>query len=587
MDLGNRPDGFDPRTFFVLMNTQKGKTRVVLDEIRACREHAAFRPVVFFVTSNDKTLAENGAQAIEAVLLDGVRVYRFSSAVQHDGAEFDRYVDRYEMGDAGFGATPVVVLLSNKKQWKKALGAMRKVHDKVAGGASPLRCCVIFDEADRTYPHLRSIAVDDGGTFVDLLESPALWKTGFVTATDGDLVENDEYPECANAKMLSVESDAFVDSNYRALHHPDSVLHPMAALPGEFNNGYALRLLTEHAAHFSAPVALPMAAAPYYRKVIVNTNNRVDDMAALATHLVHVFHFYAVVFNGENGLSVKVYRPGEAVETVELKRRRLNETLYVLYKTLGLHDRPLILLGKKKVDRGLSFHYAPREVGDFVIPAAREGDLLVRGGEGLIWTDIILGNIDARATAVQKAGRGAGIIAQCPQYPPGGVHYWAPAETLDLVRAHNAGVDSINLAAPGATSAARALQQHSRRAPVPEDPRGHPILVLQMPSHLPLNRGSALQFFYTNHRAFFQATLLRDEFVFQIRNVTEKDKAKLGYANLVKPGAKTSRSIFKQAEDARKIVRVYRFRGACPPNDELVVCPWSGDLGAVRLRKGI
>ena len=93
---------------------------------------------------------------------------------------------------------------------------------------------------------------------------------------------------------------------------------------------------------------------------------------------------------------------------------------------MKMEDRPLLIIGRRKVDRGLGFHYAPRD-----------------GSEGLIWTDIILGRIDDVNTAVQKAGRLAGIIAQCPQYY-GKCTYWTDEHTQREILRHNTIVDEAN-----------------------------------------------------------------------------------------------------------------------------------------------
>ena len=60
-----------------------------------------------------------------------------------------------------------------------------------------------------------------------------------------------------------------------------------------------------------------------------------------------------------------------------------------------------------------------------------------------MWTDMILGRIDDKNTAVQKAGRLAGIVAQCPQYP-GQLTWWTDERTANSIMRHNLIVDSAN-----------------------------------------------------------------------------------------------------------------------------------------------
>jgi hypothetical protein len=72
-----------------------------------------------------------------------------------------------------------------------------------------------------------------------------------------------------------------------------------------------------------------------------------------------------------------------------------------------------------------------------------EGEVISDDGEGLIWTDMILGRIEDTSTAVQKAGRLAGIIAQCPQYN-GKLYFWTDNYTSIRIRIHNEKVDITN-----------------------------------------------------------------------------------------------------------------------------------------------
>jgi hypothetical protein len=54
-----------------------------------------------------------------------------------------------------------------------------------------------------------------------------------------------------------------------------------------------------------------------------------------------------------------------------------------------------------------------------------------------------LGHVEDKNTATQKAGRAAGIIEQCPQYP-GKIHYWTDERTARMVVRHNKIVDAAN-----------------------------------------------------------------------------------------------------------------------------------------------
>jgi hypothetical protein len=127
-----------------------------------------------------------------------------------------------------------------------------------------------------------------------------------------------------------------------------------------------------------------------------------------------------------NMFGIKVYRPGSEVKVCLFKGKKFNRALFDICIELDLGSRPLFIIGRRKVDRGVGFHYAPRD-----------------GSIGLVWTDMILGRITEKDTAVQKAGRLAGIIASCPQYS-GQIHYWTDESTARAIREHNEKVDFAN-----------------------------------------------------------------------------------------------------------------------------------------------
>jgi len=104
-----------------------------------------------------------------------------------------------------------------------------------------------------------------------------------------------------------------------------------------------------------------------------------------------------------------------------------------------------------KVDRGVTFHYAP--------PSGRNA---------LIWTDIILGEVLDESSAVQRAGRLAGNIAHCENYVPG--TYWTDEETWNKIISHNRGIDKIQLYKHENFGEAYA-KSRKEVAPEPEPPR--------------------------------------------------------------------------------------------------------------------
>jgi hypothetical protein len=139
----------------------------------------------------------------------------------------------------------------------------------------------------------------------------------------------------------------------------------------------------------------------YILKTIVNSNSRTSDMQQLAQWFT-TKGMNALVFNSLGGASVKVYRQGYPVKTYKTKGTKLNELFYYVYKKFNLNDRPLWCIGRRKVDRGLGFHFCPKYNDELKITGPL-GDVISINRDGLIWTDIILGKIEDKNTAVQKA----------------------------------------------------------------------------------------------------------------------------------------------------------------------------------------
>jgi hypothetical protein len=406
----------NPKTFFVLQNTQSGKMRICALEMNQWSERTDIKPVAFFITQNDRTLTEQSVDGL-TTLCGNCKIFTLSSNSKQTYEDIKSYVDAYAADEDGEYKMPIIAALANDTQNKKILTLLAHILRKVRRN-SRLRYGMIFDEADDTYPKLRkmSIRVDDvpmcySQFIVD--NDDALHRIGFVSATEGELLEED-FPECANAYLYPVDHDGNV--HYRAAHHPDSEFR-IEPVPSKMsNNAYAEKLIDDHLAYFTTPIG------SYFRKIIVNSNAKSSDMISMA-HFANSRGFHALIFNM---YGIKTYISGESVQTFRTKGRRFSEVLFEVYKSLKLEDKPLLIIGRRKVDRGLGFHYAPRD-----------------GSEGLIWTDIILGKIEDVNTAVQKAGRLAGIIAQCPQYS-GKCTYWTDEATQRDILRHNTIVDEAN-----------------------------------------------------------------------------------------------------------------------------------------------
>jgi len=434
----------NPKTFFVLLNTQKGKMRIAALEMKKWSEDTSKRTIGIIIVDNDKTLADQSAEGIKRVFGElNVELVMFSSNSKTTIQDAITKIDAYEFNPDDY-PMPVICLLANKTQIEKMIKIMQHIHRKITNRNSLLRYGIVWDEADKIYPPFRNQNFHVSGENVSVKKyiidnNNGLYRLGFVTATDGDLLDQD-YPECANAHLYPVVIDPEDEQHYRALHHPEAITHRVKCKSKYSNNSYAKEIILNNQEHFTSPITLPSGEI-YYKKIIINSNAKTSDMNEFARWCNNQ-GMYSLVFNGYSGASVKVYRSGMPVKSFKTKGKNFNQVLYYIYKKLHLNDKPLVIIGRRKVDRGLGFHYAPRTNDEITIDG-EEGILISQNREGLIWTDMILGKIDDKNIAVQKAGRLAGIIGNSPQYS-GSIHYWTDENTEDLIRRHNTVVDVAN-----------------------------------------------------------------------------------------------------------------------------------------------
>ncbi len=468
----------NPKCFFVLFNTQKGKLRISGKEMAswAAIPFETQRTVSFLVVDNDRTLSEQSVNGLfscfplrtdHETIADplekyNVRIFELSSNSKTSLREILTYIDAYAFNPTY--SMPLIVVLANNKQMEKLLKIL--VHIKKQASRTKLSAGVIWDEADKTYPQFREkqFMIDGAPTnflqFINEPESTTIFRCGFVTATEGELLE-EEYDECANAHHYPIVMDPAEKDNYFAFHHPECKKQHIAVRSGESNNVIAERVLAENLAAFKRPLSL-RDGSPYYRKIILNSNSKSEDMRAFAQ--ANRGEFNILTFNM---VGVTLYTSASAAgKKYSARKQNLNRLLFYIYKMNHLNDKPLIILGRRKVDRGLGFHYAPRTHGPRmrVIPG-KDGDCHTDGTEGLIWTDMILGNkIEDNATAVQKAGRGAGIIRQCPQYA-GEFTYWVDEETAHKIERHYKKVDVVNELV-GSNTMQQAFEQAEEAVPL-------------------------------------------------------------------------------------------------------------------------
>ena len=455
----------NPKTFVVLLNTQKGKTAIVakhLAEWTQLNQSAGVKIVPVGFMMNDRTLADQTHNALLNV--PNSKIFQLSSNSKTSEMEILTYMDAWASDTYGDYQTPIILTLPNASQMRKIVNLLERIKQRVVTRGSSLRYAMVVDEYDQVYPLIRDRLLP----YIQF--DQALHKLGFISATDGDTL--DDYPECANAYFESHGEDS---PDYRAFHHDDSIVKIITRGPKK-HNAFALKVIEENAVHFSEPVVLPNGEISY-RKIIVNGDARRESMENFAKKITEPVGEEMVGANycmTINMYGVKLFMNGQPIKSMRIKGCRLSYVLYWMYRHFHLHNKPLYVIGNRKVDRGLGFHFAPRrnEAGEFdpVTVEFESTEYVSLGGDGLIFTDEILGHVHRQETAAQKAGRCAGIIAQSPNYC-GHVYYWTDDRTAELVLSHNKKVDQMNglsgvYTARQAEARARAQSVQTRAPPV-------------------------------------------------------------------------------------------------------------------------
>ena len=474
----------NPQCFFVLFNTQRGKLKIIGSEIAQwISKYPTDRVVSYLVVSNDKTLAEQSTNGLFSCFplkpnyeqfendIDkrNVRIFELSSNNKTSFDEIKTYIDAYAYNHDY--PMPLIVLLSNSKQIEKLIKIL--IHIKNHKNAS-LKAGGGWDEADITYPQFREKNFTVNGettNFLKILNDPngRIIRNGFVTATEGSLM-GEEYEECYNAHCYPIEIDPLEQENYLSFHHQECQKHYITASTKERNNSIAERILDSNwESHFNRPLKLRDGTS-YHHKIIINSDPMKSEMTKFAKKFLD--KAYVVTFNMW-GVTLYTNKNGSG-KRYSTRKQNLNLLLFYIYKMNHLDNRPLIIIGRRKVDRGIGFHYAPRAGSRPINTISGVDDVLTTDGkEGLIWTDMIMGNkIDHIPTAVQKAGRGAGIVRQCPQYS-GEFHYWIDESTAEHIDRQNKTVDGVNNV-PGTNSMLQAINHANAMIPAPAQ-RNHDV----------------------------------------------------------------------------------------------------------------
>jgi hypothetical protein len=404
--------------------------RYILNAIKKALTDMRYLPVIFVVGDNLSNLMDQTIAGFKELLCrelgieggeyEGLMCLKSGEGIRQQDIEhyIDSYYLSYLTGSPEKKLPPIIMALNNKTQLKKLIDIHQKkiVAPIQRGSTSPLRSVFVFDEFDKVYRSLRP-------TFKPyLVDSPTgvISVLGVTGSEDGIC---DEFPEWASANLVRVELNEEKERNHRGIHHTDAVINRQKQTNSVGNSSYALNIIKSNLPKFTELRTNPKNGTTYYPKTLILGDSRLVGQRTLATQLLAYGH---VILQNENNLKVRRTDGSSDWIPRSIRKRVLRDVLYETFNELKLWDKPVFLIGNKKLDRGLGYHYAP--------PA---------GGRGLIWTDEIMGNIQGGASRIQKVSRIHGVIAQCEDYP-NQLIFWIDERTEVTVRNENGIIKSLH-----------------------------------------------------------------------------------------------------------------------------------------------
>lgn len=243
------------------------------------------------------------------------------------------YLDRF-LGKSNVGILPPLILaLSNNNQVKK----VSDIIETIDGAQYEYPFDVYFDEADVTYTQYR----DEWVSYMYRAKNMV-----FVTATPQKLMEYDEIKE--TIEPYAVEHDAaFYDLYVNHLQTESVVYHanpdPMATFDA---NMFVYMTIQRNRRHFAERLG-----DGSYRRIIAVTSQFVADHEELARMIIEDFGFNVLTVNGSG---VVLHRDSKDAKVFPVKSE-FSEVLATIDQIPDVRDKPLVIVGNRRIDRGVTF----------------------------------------------------------------------------------------------------------------------------------------------------------------------------------------------------------------------------------------
>jgi hypothetical protein len=375
---------------------------------------------------------------------------------------------------------PMAIFLANPSQLTKMNNLLEFVenqNNQLCENDESFQSYIFFDEADQTYPLGREILLKNifdnniYETFKVIRPLKSINKVYWISATQEEMVLT--YPECAISKQALIQFQNGVIENHYSILDESAIIHSQVQPKDMEHNDYLLQIVENNRSHF-----FDKMSNDKYRKIIGMSNVDNNKQKALARTLNSmganvillnqsgVFLYKINNEVSENEVSNEVSESNDSNELSESNdsnelsesndsnevsesndsnevsesndSNEVSEDSYAIklddpiiksrnaliakvYNEtyVELQNAPLFILGNRKVDRGLTFHYAPISEDSY----------------SFILTDLIMGRIPNWKRAVQAIGRGNGVIKHHRDFI-GTIDYWVDPITIENVKRH-------------------------------------------------------------------------------------------------------------------------------------------------------
>jgi hypothetical protein len=425
----------------IILWVQSGKTAEIRKQAMSIQESELQQgrkaPVIIWFTQNDKNLAGQSGSALDDA---GLKTHFLSSSskttVNDVIIDVHDYIDEYNKDDMRPRA---VCALANAHQVSKCLELIHRI------GRWGEKVILVFDEADLIYDTCKKTTYTDVNgkiwTIPKMMDEQedVLLRVIWCTATCDKLQDVVEFQ---SSKMYTPSEDSLLmenDPSYRGFTHVEADIKPYSTTTKQKNNKLVLDIIEMNKDHFLKPFQTNNGIT-MYPKTIVTSDRMKKNMSNIANTLVEL-GFVCIIFNGDGLTLVRKERQNSTYKMNVSER--LSEILYYIFETQNLWECPVIVIGKMKIDRGLSFSHIPRETKQYKYEGGRKTKknasehkeiTISPQGKHLIFTDIILGSFDDMDNATQCAGRIQGKIAHSPYYVPSRFTFWVEQYTAELIK---------------------------------------------------------------------------------------------------------------------------------------------------------